>query len=108
MRALNILGSRLARPDRIECSPVGKAVLDIPLEEGYRIRRGLHSPLTSPESVPKPETETKQRDSPAAASGLCFEKIIEQVLSPSRAAKAKVKHVNTAAAGALVAKCGSK
>ena len=38
----SILGSRLGRPDGFGCSPVGHVVLDVPLEEGNRIRQGAH------------------------------------------------------------------
>ena len=44
--ASRILGSRLGRPDGFGCSPDGHAVLDIPLEEGHRIRvRGAEPPV---------------------------------------------------------------
>ena len=35
--ASRIFSSRLGRPDRFCGSPVGHAVLDVPLEEGHRI-----------------------------------------------------------------------
>ena len=43
--ASRILGSRLGRPDGFGCSPVGHAVLDVPLEEGHRIRVRISASL---------------------------------------------------------------
>ena len=43
--ASRILGSRLGCPDGFGCSPVGHAVLDVPLEEGHRIRVRLSASL---------------------------------------------------------------
>ena len=37
VHATSILGSRLGRPDGFGCSPVGHAVLDVPLEEGHKV-----------------------------------------------------------------------
>ena len=46
VHAMSILGSRLGRPDGFGCSPIGHAVLDVPLEEGHRHRMiriiGIH------------------------------------------------------------------
>ena len=38
VHATSIFGSRLGSPDGFGCSPVGHALLDVPLEEGHRIR----------------------------------------------------------------------
>ena len=44
VHATRILGSRLGRPNGFVCSPVGHAVLDVPLEEGHSITiLGLYS-----------------------------------------------------------------
>ena len=43
--ATSIFGSRLGRSDGFGCSPVGHAVLDVPLEEGHRIRVRISASL---------------------------------------------------------------
>ena len=45
VHATPIFGSRLGRPDGFGCSPVGHAVLDVPLKEGHRIRVRISASL---------------------------------------------------------------
>ena len=45
MHATSIFGCRLGRPDGFGCSPVGHAVLDVPLEEDHRIRVRISASL---------------------------------------------------------------